>query len=187
MAVPLYLMEFQFRYTPVGASEPYYWCSWWHFSSIYFPAAADPAWNALIEAVALGTLDSVERVAFRWRDIANDSEMQIFNVPGTFGEIEDTGGGGLINVVRLEGRKDGKLVCYKRWRQPLQAADYDGVRLSTGTIAYYEENILPLLAVGQLCNVHRDIVDTWTVDPFIAQYQLRRGTKRRQGPVWPYA
>lgn len=186
MARPLYQMDVQHRYTPVGAMEPYYWCNWWHWDSGFLDPFSDPAYNAILLATFAGTLETVQHVAYRVRDIANGTDHGIVTPSAAYGLLPDDGGGSLINTVRLAGYKGGKQVCYKRWRVPLRSSDSDGVRVSSDLLSVFTGTVVPYLLSGTICNARRVIVDEWRVEPYIAGWQLRRGTKRRMGPVFPY-
>jgi len=186
VAVARWKAEYQHKFSPGDGIDPYYWTNVYYYDNSGGDPFYGPDHNAILDANYAGTTDHVALVALRVTNAITGIEYGILTPPDNMGTLPNDNRGSLINCVRLSGRREGREVCYKRWRVPLGNNDVDGSDLSASCIALFTDTIIPLLSLATICNIHGEAVDEWIVQPSVHMWQLRHGTKRRARVVFAY-
>lgn len=179
-------VEPQLRYSSVETGEDYYWTNVFYYENLGSNPFVGDQYNAIIEAVRAGTLDTVDRVAVRIWNMTAGTEYGIVTIPWV-GVIDSDGeSGSLQNVARLVGWSGDSQVSYKLWRVPLRIGDFDGSAINPTMMGILDAGILAWLNSTTFCNVNGVPIDNWTCDAEAHMWQLRHGTKRRERVVFAY-
>lgn len=179
-------VDAQMRYDSVETGAPYYWTNVYFYENLSTDPFAGDQWNAIIDAIRTGTLDTVDRVAMRIWDTTHNTQHGIVTLAWN-GIIDSDGqSGSLFNVARFVGWADGRQASYKLWRMPLRISDFDGSDITPATMAVIDAGPLAALNSAQFCNEDGVLIDNWTCDGRAHIWQLRHGTKRRERVVFAY-
>jgi hypothetical protein len=105
---------------------------------------------------------------------------------GQKGLIPDDGLFTLINIARWRFWSAGGRLSWRLNRMPLRPEDMDGDRLSSSGYSLQQAALNTFLLPGRYYNSHGELLTTGEVEPRLAMWQLRDGTKRRRrNPLAP--
>ena len=186
MAIHIWALDMQQRFTPTGWDHPYYWTNCFHCLGTEAVGSTNSASSALFDLYHDTTVDTCQQVSLRKTRVSDGFVGGIQTPLASWGELDSTGAGFMGLCARMSGRNDGVEVGYKRWRIPMRDGDLNGGYVADLTIDLLELAFNSWLAGLNFCTVNGDLITEWVCNPLMSMWQLRRGSKRQERKVYGY-
>lgn len=182
-------MPYQFDYQmrvpwPNQPDGYYYWTNAWIVNATT-DAQSNTRLTQIDTAVDGMTLNATQQVRVQRKRSPGMggvySNTTLFNDPGSL--PTGTSGYNLLWYALVRLYVGTEQVGYKRWRAPWRYSDMAGPLWVPGVTTTLSTRFGTLIGLGALAARDGRVIDGFQVDPFIRQWQLRHGTKRRERVV----